>query len=367
MNSTAPPLRRSGFASRRLVGALAVILLLLMAVFIPRWGGLRQKAVVEAARTFRLTSIEPGGHQWSLRDGWPAEGQALVREQVLQFERSDLVEMELNPELSPGDQIEQGQVLAWVRSPRDLRRMAELEAMRAELEAQRALLGAGGRSEEVEEARRGLAVARAAWKGNQTQLERSQKLAAEGAISEAELEAAEVSHRLLELETELASAALAVARSSARPEALAAVEAQITALDARIGELTDRVTGKTIRSPIAGMLEMGGRRVVLRVYDLDPVYLRIAIHEAHRHELQVGSPVRFHTPSVPGSTYEGEVVDVSEDASNLNGLQVFWVSARVENPELQLRSGMTGVAWLELESGRGLLSYLWDVLTGNGS
>jgi len=367
VNPSPPISRRSGFSSRRLVGALALLVLLLMAIFVPRWGGLRQKAVVEAARTFRLTSIEPGGHQWSLRDGWPAEGQALVREQVMQFERSDLVELELNPDLSPGDQIEEGQVLAWVRSPRDQRRMAELEAMRAELEAQRALLQAGGRREEVEEARRALAVAQAAWKGNLPQLERSQKLAAEGAISEAELEAAEVNHRLLELEAELASAALAVARSSARPEALAAVEAQVTALDARIGELEDRVTGKTIRSPIAGMLEMGGRRVVLRVYDLDPVYLRIAIHEAHRHELEVGSPVRFHTPSVPGTTYSGEVVDVSEDAANLNGLQVFWVSARVENPGFRLRSGMTGVTWLELDAGRGLLSYVWDVLTGNGS
>jgi multidrug efflux pump subunit AcrA (membrane-fusion protein) len=338
-----------------------------MALVVPHWGGVRHKAVVDANQTFRLHALDGGVHRWSLRSGWAAEGEALVREQVLELERSDLVELEIAPELSPGDVVQEGQVVAWLRSPRDERRLAELEALRGELEAQRDLLSAGQRAEEVQEVRQRVRLAQAAWEGHQLELERVRRLRDEGATSAAELEQAEVQDRLLSLELEVAQAALQVARSSARPEAIAAVQARIEALDARTEELALRLEGVTIRSPITGLLEMGGRRVVLRVYDLNPAYLRIAIPEADRHRLRVGAPVRFRTPAVDGIQFEGQVVDISEDAGTLAGGQVFWVSAELPNDSQLLRSGMSGVARIELEvARRGILTTLWQDLMGFG-
>ncbi len=361
-----PSARRSA-ALRQVLGLGSLGLLVLMALFIPRWGGLRQKAIVEAEHTFRLGALSEGQHQWSLRSGWAAEGEALVREQLLQMERSDLVELEINPALSPGDAVEKGQVVAWLRSPRDRRRLQEVQALRDELVAQQALLQAGQSAEEVAEARQRLELARATWEGHQPQLERARRLAQEDALSTAELETAEVQDELLRLEVDVARAALDVARASARPEAIDAVSARIAAAEARMGELEDRLYGQTIRSPIAGMLEMGGRRVVLRVYDLDPVYLRMAIPEADRHRVRVGAPLRFHSPAVTDTEFQGQVVDISEDAAGLNGAQVFWVSAEVPNPDLALRSGMSGVVRVDLEgSRRGFLSSVWSEIMGYG-
>ena len=132
------PLRADSSARIRLLaGAGAILLLVIMAIAIPHWGGLRLKAMVDADQTFRLTALSEGSHQWSLRNGWPAEGEALVREQVLEFERSDLVELAINPELSPGDEVEEGQIVAWLRSPRDVRRGVEIEALQEQLAAAR--------------------------------------------------------------------------------------------------------------------------------------------------------------------------------------------------------------------------------------
>ncbi len=353
---------------RQLAGFGAIALLVLLALVLPHWGGLRQKAVVDADQTFRLNSLDNGVHRWSLRSGWAAEGEALVREQVLELERSDLVELEIDPQLSPGDVVQEGQTVAWLRSPRDERRLAELRAMQGELQAQMNLLQAGQRAEEVQEARQRVRLADAAWEGHRSELERVRRLHAEGALSDAELEQTEVQNRLLALELEVAQAALQVAGSSARPEAIQAVQARIEALAARVAELEHRLDGETIKSPITGLLEMGGRRVVLRVYDLDPVYLRIALPEADRHRLQVGTPVRFRAQAVQDHVFEGEVVDISEDAATVNAAQVFWVSAEVPNDDLLLRSGMTGVAQIELDtSSRGFLASLWDELMGFGS
>jgi DNA-binding transcriptional regulator of glucitol operon len=352
---------------RQGAGWLAIVLLVTMALFVPHWGGLRQKAVVDANQTFRLGSLGEGAHSWSLRSGWPAEGEALVREQIYELERSDLVELEINPGLAPGDVIQKGQVVAWLRSPRDVRRLAELRATREELEAQRELMVAGQRVEEVQEARQQVRFAQAAWEGHQPELQRAQRLHAEGALSDAELERVELDDRLLSLELELAQAALLVAGSSARPEALDAVQARTEAIDARIYELETRLRGETITSPITGLLEMGGRRVVLRVYNLDPVYLRIALPEADRHRLRVGARVRFSSPAVASVVFEGQVVDISEDATTVNGGQVFWVSAEVPNSSLLLRSGMSGVARIELDvPRRGFLGGLWEELKGFG-
>jgi len=352
---------------RRIVAIVALFILVILAVVIPQWGGMRQKALVDANQTFRLHALEGGVHQWSLRSGWPAEGEALVREQVLQLERSDLVELELNPELSPGDVVQEGQVVAWLRSSRDERKLTELVAMRAELEAQQNLLGAGQRAEQVQEATQRVRLAEAAWEGHQLELARVRKLHGEGAISSAELEQAEVQDRLLALELDVAQAVRRVAVSSARPEEIQVVEAQIDALAARITELELRLDSLTIRSPITGLLEMGGRKVVLRVYDLDPVYLRIALPEADRHRMRVGAPVRFRSPAVADHIFDGQVVDISEDAATVAGGQIFWVSAEMPNSSLLLRSGMSGVARIELEvPRRGLMASLWDEMMGFG-
>ncbi len=354
-------------ALRRIAGWAAILVLLLLAVVTPQWGGMRQKALVDADQTFRLHAIESGRHQWSLRSGWPAEGEALVREQVLELERSDLVELEIDPSLSPGDVVQEGRVVAWLRSPRDERQLAELQAMRTELEAQRDLLGAGQRIEQVEEARQRVRLAQAAWEGHQLELTRVRRLHTEGATSDAELEQAEVQDRLLALELEVAQAVRQVATSSARPEELLVVQAQIDALGTRVVELEGRLDGLTIRSPITGLLEMGGNKVVLRVYDLDPVYLRMALPETDRHSMRVGAPVRFRSQAVADIVFEGKVVDISEDAATVNGSQVFWVSAEVPNSSLLLRSGMSGVARIDLEGPRrGMVASLWDELTGFG-
>ena len=351
--------------ARTLVGLAAIATLVLLSFFLPRWGELRLRAVVEAGHTFNLAAIERGSYEWTLRDGRPARGQGILRQRVLRFERSDLVEMELFPDLVNGQKVSVGQQLASFRSPRTVRLLAEFKASRDSLEAERALLVAGGRPEEVREARAELELAEATREGEQPQLERMRALADQGLVTEAELEAALLQDEIRRMEIELARAALAVTRSSARLDALAALDAEIASLDARLEELNGLLDENRIESPIDGILEIGGNRNVFRVYEIDVIYLRIPVPEADRERVSIGDRVRFTTPAYPGTTFSGELVDVGENAINLNGAQIFWASAQVDNPDHELRSGMTGIVRMELSgSGRGTFSSIWRQLVG---
>ena len=348
------------------MGIAAIIALLVMSVVIPRWGVVHQRAVVEAGRTFRLTSEQAGVYSWTLREGSPARGQGTVQENTVQFRRSELVQLQLEPNLANGVKIQQGQRLATFGSPRLQAQIGELAGLRGSLEAEHALLAAGARPEEIRAARARLDLAEATREGERPQLERVRALAGDGLVTEAELEAAELLDEVRRLEIELSRAELAVSRSSARPEALASLEAQIAAVDAQLGELEILLEEYVIESPIEGILEVGGgRRGMLRVYDIDVVYLRIPIPQAHRLRIAIGDEVAFETPSDIEISFPGIIVDLGENALNLNGQQIFWASAEIENPNHRLRPGMTGEVRMAIQGARrGLIASLWREIVG---
>ena len=343
---------------RFFAGLAAIAVLVAATVLLPRWGFLRQRAVVEAARTFSLSTIADGAYEWSVRDGRHARGDGLMRERVLAFDRADLVELELVPDLVTGANVAEGQVLATIHTPHLQRRVEQRQAERDAIVAERALLAAGARPEEIEAARRQVDLARSVRDGERTLLERTRLLAEQGAVSAVDLEVAEQQDRIRSLEIALAEAQVNVARSAAQPEALSVLDAQISALNGEIDEIQELLADNTIASPISGTLEVGGNNVVLRVYDTSTVYLRVPVPETDRLYVENGAEVAFVTASSPGTVFQGTVVDVGEDASPLNGLQIFWASVEIANPERVLRSGMSGVVRVRM----GQEGNLWDWL-----
>ncbi len=350
---------------RAAAGFVAILVLVILAALLPRWGELRLRAVVEAGRTFTLSSLERGNYSWTLREGETARGQGIMHQRVLRLGGTDLVEIKLNPELSNGRPIVAGDRLATFHSPRLERRVAQFESMHESLRSTQALLAAGGLVEEIREARLELDLAQAEREGELPQLERIRALAAEGLVTAAELDEAELEDRIRLLEIDLAEANLAVIQASERPEALEAMDARMASLEHRLAELNSLLEQNNIDSPIDGILEVGGRRNLLRVYDIDTVYLRIPVPEANRHRVLLGDEVAFDTPACPRTTFTGAIVDMGENAVNLNGAQIFWASVELDNTEHLLRSGMTGVALMPLHgAGEGLLDSLWRQLTG---
>jgi len=337
---------------RVVVALLALLSLVALAAVFVVPGDLRCPAVVEAAQTFSLESIAPGRFSWTVHDGTPPRGQAPVRERFIQFERSDLVEMELEPWLENGAQINRGQTVAVVRSLRNQRVLNELRAQRVALEAQRSLLVAGGPPEAVVAAERNVEVAQAELETALAELVRLRLLEAKGLASSADLEVAELESQVGLLEVELARAAVAVARRPARPEALRELDARIASVDGGIEELATLLGEERVTCPIKGVAEVGAGGSQLKVYELDPAYLEVPLPAGKRHKVQVGTAVLFTTVACPNVVFEGEVVDLANSMDTLQGQAVIWVSVSVANPDGLLSSGMAGTALVSVRGDR---------------
>ena len=349
------------------VGLLAIAGLLSIGVVAATWGNdLHQPAVVEAARTYELVSDDNGRYRASLLDGRRARGPGLASQRVLAFDRDDMVQVDVLSDLQSGMRVKVGQPLAQVRSVASERGLASLRAKRDAMAAERALLSAGERTSMVEEGRQRLRLAEAIRAQEAPTLARLQSLAASGAISSEELEQAQLLDQVRQVEIQVARASMQVASSSARPEALAALDAQVAAIDAQILGFEERIADTVLSSPIDGVLEIGGHDAILRVYELDAAYLRFPIPEAARARVRVGDGAYFTTPSAP-QDFNGTVVEISEVATVLHGRSVFLATARVENPQLHLRAGMTGETEVVLRPGRGMVLSLWDELVGKGT
>lgn len=358
---------RSGLSPARLVvGITALVAIVVMGLLLPQWGRLQLPAVVVAARTFTLGSIAPGHYHWSLRDGRSARGDGLIREKILRFEQTELIELELSSGLATGDQVQAQQTLAILQSLRAERRADELQAERAALLARRSLLAAGSRPEEIVEAGKRVAVARAELTREQAELTRIEALAVTGLASAQELESHQQLVEIRRRQVELALAGEGVKRSSARIEAIAEVEAELAAIDSHAEETAGVIGEGLLRSPLAGVVELGGDGVELQVFDLSAVYLRMPIADQYRGRVDPGSELVFYAPAPAGTRLRAEIVDVTVAAvSSRGGGSVFWASARVDDPQHLLRPGMTGIATLVIEgTGANPLADFWRYLLG---
>jgi len=362
-------------AKHRIAGLLSLVALLGVAAAVPSWGGLREPARVEAARTFRIHAPTPDRYEWTLTDGVVPGGQ-LISQRVLTLERGELAEVSLaevavaSLGLTPspeGGEVEAGQLLANLRMPRAERSLAELRAERSVLQAQRDLLLAGGRDEDVQQAQQVLAVAQARRARAQVDADRLAKLSNSGAIAAADMQDASLKATERDREVDQAYAALNAARAPARPEAVSGVDARLGVVDAGIEELEARLADARIKSPITGVVDRAGDAsgVLMTVYELDPVYLHMPVSTEHFHRLQAGDAVRFQSNA--GGTFEGEIVALGPGATTLSGAPVVWVSARVANPQGKLRPGMTGEAQIApgAPGAWGLLDAIREAMSGS--
>lgn len=327
----------------KLVGWLALAGLAVIAASLRSQTGISLAAVVEPSRTLEILPLTDGVYQWTLMDGQPAGGGAVHRQRRVQFDRADLIDLRVLPGLSNGDVIEAGQSLVELQSAGITHAIDGLGAQRDSLMAQRALLAAGGTDAEVREARQALRLATTMAQGEQPELERARQLAAAGAISVAELQAAELLGEVRQVEIRLARSRIDVVQSSARPEALTAIDAEIEALDARLQSLEVLNDPELFESPISGVVELGAG-ALLRVRDLDVVYVRVPWPERLRSQIGLGTSMEFRGTASPAVVHQGRVVDISDEVSVFGLEPVFWVSAKVTNTSHTLRGGMTGHA-----------------------
>lgn len=320
---------------RTVAGALAGVALLGLAVVSWTPTELELRGVVEPGARFALSSA-PGELRWTLSEHGHAEGLAVVSEGTLQLERGEQLELRVNR----GGAVSEGEPVAIIDSVLVDRLLTELEAERAELSAQLNLIQAGGRPETIRTAMADVEVAEAQLSA--ARLASDRLAPAHDAIARAEVEDLAAAVVVREQELSAARARLGEARLPPRPEEIAALQAQLSGVDSRIGEVNRRQAALTVVSPITGSVGAGREDELLAVVSAEDRFARFPIPEADRERVAVGDAVDFESASTTGELF-GEVVDIADTATPLGNESVFWVAVHLTDAGA-LHPGATGVA-----------------------
>jgi HlyD family secretion protein len=264
-----------------------------------------------------------------------------------------------------GDHVAAGTPLVRLDTNDLLAQQAQAQASVAAARAQLQKVVTGARPEErqqtadaVQQARAALASAQASLRLAQATVKRDRTLAAQGAISQQDLDQAVTQLSLAQQQAAQAQAAYDSAaqnaelvRIGARNEDVQAARAQLAQAEAALAAIDVQLHDATIAAPFAGTItkrdvEPGqivspattSTNPLLVLSELDDVYAEFIVPAQHRFELQPGQTATLQVDGLPGQTIQGnvELVRPAADASS----RTFGVRVRIANTNGALRPGM---------------------------
>lgn len=330
--ATEPAASRSATYVRRALG-----LSLLLALFIPY-------------------PYEPGG-RFKI---FPSE------RQVLTSDVSGLIE-EVNFE--GGETVRKGAVIARIAST-DLK--AQVSVLTARIAEQAAVirdLKARPKPEEVALAQRTVELAQQRARFSGERVPRMEKLHADRVISFEELDAARKEYEVDLREVGKAEAALELVKVGTTPDRIAAEQAKLESIIEERNAVSGKIARTTLEMPFDGtILTLRLKERLNSVLDkgqpfatveaTHAVLAEIEVPESDVGYVKVGAAVRARPNSFSDRDFRGVVQTIDRNVTSESFGNVLKVIAVIENPDGDLRTGMTGYGKIE-----GVTMPLWKAFT----
>jgi len=304
--------------------------------------------------------------------------------------RAQIADEIVEVHVSEGDWVETGQILATLAVRDEKAAVAMSEAALGKAKADLKLLREGAREETITIAKEELDMATVELEFARSELKRTEDLEKKEAASTRELDKAKQRFELAEKKISTAKENLERLEDGAREEELAAAEAEVKRIEAKLHHDKELVGLGKIRSPIAGrvvtpnMEEREGQNVnvgdlIAVVYDDSNLCVEVAADQEAAPLVKPDMPVSIRLHGTNGSLVTGRVAAVSPSLAGEAQFGVerirtdreIWahetiqddndlharIYVEIDEHEKQLRPGMTGYARIVVDSGR-----LWEAL-----
>ncbi|HTC95066.1 MAG TPA: efflux RND transporter periplasmic adaptor subunit [Terriglobales bacterium] len=190
----------------------------------------------------------------------------------------------------------------------------------------------------------------------QTQYERSKQLAAQGVISEQQLE------------VDQASAETAVAAEQAADADINQAQAQVAQKQAAVKVAQTNVKYTIITSPIDGTVvsrnvdvgqtvaaSLQAPTLFVIAQDLTKMQVYAKTDESDVGQIRAGQRVTFKVDAFPQDQFDGQVSAVRMDATTVQNVVTYDTIVDFDNPELKLFPGMTAYVTIPVASAHGVL------------
>lgn len=254
-----------------------------------------------------------------------------------------------------GDLVQAGQVIARISDYEQRALVAAAEAQLAQLHADLALARKGGKAEEVQVAEGAVETAQKRAEVSAAQARRLQAAHAKKSVTAQEYDrargVAEVDAKALEE----ARRKLALVRSPAVDERVAAIEAQLRQARAELDYQKQRLAYTEITAPIAGRVVSGSLRfsrgtflnrgdALAVIEDAGQRVAEVKVPETAIGELRLDNAVSAKAWAYPGSSFGGKVLGIAPAAEDGEYGKVVRVRVALADPQNRLIPGVTGNA-----------------------
>jgi HlyD family secretion protein len=266
-----------------------------------------------------------------------------------------------------GDTVTRGQVLLRIEQREFLAAADRAQALLAGARARLQELENGSRPEEIERARAGVEEARSNVANAVLELERFERLHAEGAVSRQVLDAAKNRHEVALAQQAAAQKSYDLVRIGPRTEQIDLGRAQVREAEAALRAAQADLDNTVIRAPTGGtILErlvepgeivtisfIGGRgakSAVLSIADLRVLDVEVDVSQNEIGKVRLNQPATIVADAFPDRTYQGTVSEMAPEANRQKA--TLQVKVRVAQPDGVIRPEMNAkVTFLEPPSG----------------
>jgi HlyD family secretion protein len=261
-----------------------------------------------------------------------------------------------------GDHVSANEALARLDDADLQLQLEQARQRRAVVVAQRNLLTAGARPEDIRQAEAGLAELQEALRLAERNYERIRNLHEAGSSTPSELDRVETQFHQAQARVDAAEAQLARVRDLPRDQEIEAARAQVAEADAAVARIERQVQEAVIRAPRDGTvvtrLRHAGEYVapgtpLFIMADLSVVTLTVYVPEPHLAEVALGATVTVRVDGVTDRAFSGRVSGIATEAeftprnvqtADARAQLVYAVDVEIENPDGVFKIGMPAEA-----------------------
>jgi multidrug efflux pump subunit AcrA (membrane-fusion protein) len=259
---------------------------------------------------------------------------------VIQFERGESMNFQLLPSLSEKSSVVKGDTIGRINSTRLQENIAELEGDLLIARANLTAKSAGEKQALIDEAKNKVKYSDAKIQEQTTLFQRAEELFKKEYISQSEYEIASWNLRQCQIQNDIDKATLAALTSGSKDEELQVLKSTINSYSAELELQKKRLSNFVLTAPISGeILREYSRDTIISVSNTSALVLTAPLRYEQMKYVTEGRAVTVKLNLVSGEI-SGQLLSVSKEIKNLNGVQVSYCRILLDSPPPNLLPGL---------------------------
>jgi len=256
------------------------------------------------------------------------------------FERGDIISFSLLPKIAGGFNLTKDDTVGFIHSTETQRNLTalrgQLETKQAELEMYRA----GEKESLTAMARQELSAAQKNSELQHQIVERQKRLFEGNLVSQENYQIELTKSEILDADVQLARARLNSHLEGVKEEQIIFLQTQIQAVEQEIAVYQQHQARSAILSPVSGMIiNTFSTELLLNVKDMNKLVLVSPVKLQNKNYISQEQQIELYIQGADSSV-TADIISIGADIIDLNGNQVFLISAILDNSSRLLSAGL---------------------------